>query len=45
MHNDAEGEEPVVFTTYTPGDDDASAGFAVSDNVPNGTGDVSESGV
>lgn len=45
MPNDPEGRDPVVFSTYTPGDDDGFAGFAVSDGVPDGTGDNAEPGV
>ncbi len=45
MPNDPEGQDPVVFTTYTPGPDDAFAGFAVSNNVPDATGADSEPGV
>ena len=45
MPNDPEGRDPVVFSTYTPGPDDGFAGFAVSDNVPDGTGADSEIGV
>jgi hypothetical protein len=46
MPNDPQGEDPVVFSTYTPGADDGFAGFSVSDNVPDATGaDGGEMGV